>query len=94
MIKFTIRTTSVFRKNLKLMKKRGYDLSLLQAAVSILASGEGLPSKYSDHALKGTFRQYRECHITPDWLLVYEIREQELVLVLSRTGTHSDIFSL
>lgn len=94
MIKFTIRTTSVFRKNLKLMKKRGYDLSLLQTAVSILASGERLPSKYSDHALQGKYRQYRECHITPDWLLVYEIREQELVLVLSRTGTHSDIFSL
>ena len=94
MNKYIIKTTTVFRKNLKLVKKRGYDLTLLQSVIDILASGETLPSKYTDHALKGKFNRYRECHITSDWLLVYEIREQELILVLARTGTHSDIFSL
>ena len=58
----------------------------------MLADGETLPAKYRDHTLTGNYSGFRECHITPDWLLIYEVRESELILVLSRTGTHSDLF--
>ena len=90
--KFGIVLTSMFKKDLKLAKKRGYDLSLLNKVVDTLAMGKPLAEKYKDHNLVGNFKGCRECHITPDWLLIYEISNSELILYLTRTGTHSDLF--
>lgn len=64
----------------------------MENVIRMLAAGETLSAKYRDHALTGNYSSYRECHITPDWLLMYEIRENELLLILSRTGTRSDLF--
>lgn len=91
MNKYAIIQTGRFKKDLKLIKKRGYDLSLLAKVVDTLANGEKLEPKYKDHVLIGKFTNCRECHITPDWLLVYEYNEEKLYLYLTRTGTHSDI---
>lgn len=90
--KYGIVLTSMFKKDLKLAKKRGYDLSLLNRVVDTLAMGQSLAEKYKDHSLVGNYKGCRECHITPDWLLIYEISESELILYLTRTGTHSDLF--
>lgn len=81
-----------FKKDLKTAIKRGYRIDLLETVVELLATGRALPEKYKDHVLSGEYGGFRECHITPDWLLVYQIRENELILLLSRTGTHSDLF--
>lgn len=90
--KYEIVQTGRFKKDLKLARKRGYDLSLLGVVVDMLAAGNELPEKYRDHSLSGNFAGCRECHITPDWLLIYEIADEELILYLTRTGTHSDLF--
>lgn len=90
--KYGIVLSTIFKKDLKLAKKRGYDLSLLSIVVDTLAMGEPLAEKYKDHSLVGNFKGCRECHITPDWLLIYEISDNELILYLTRTGTHSDLF--
>ena len=90
--KYGIVLTSMFKKDLKLAKKRGYDLYLLNKVVDTLAMGKPLAEKYKDHNLVGNFTGCRECHITPDWLLIYEISNSELILYLTRTGTHSDLF--
>ena len=90
--KYGIVLTSMFKKDLKLAKKRGYNLSLLSRVVDILAAGQLLDEKYKDHSLIGNCRGCRECHITPDWLLIYEISDGELILYLTRTWTHSDLF--
>ncbi len=82
-----------FRKDMKLARKRGYDMNLLDDVVSKLQRQEPLPEKNRDHALSGDYLGFRECHIQPDWLLVYRIDDGELLLFLSRTGTHSDLFS-
>ena len=74
------------------MAKRGYDITLLDAVVAILANGKPLPPKYNDHPLKGDHKGSRECHITPDWLLVYRIEVNVLILLLQETGSHSDLF--
>lgn len=92
MIKYEIQRTSQFKKDYKLAVKRGCDINKLQNVVMILASGETLPEEYRDHPLRGNYSGYRECHIEPDWLLVYKITENVLVLTLYRTGTHSDLF--
>lgn len=81
-----------FKKDLKLAVKRGYDIKLLENVVNRLANEEPLDQKYKDHTLSGDYSGFRECHITPDWLLVYQVINDELVLFLSRTGTHSDLF--
>ena len=81
-----------FRKDLKLLRRRGCDRALLEEVIDRLAAGETLAPKYRDHQLTGDYGGFRECHIAPDWLLVYQIREKELLLLLSRTGTHSDLF--
>ncbi|MCD8017274.1 MAG: type II toxin-antitoxin system YafQ family toxin [Oscillospiraceae bacterium] len=81
-----------FRRDYKLAVKRGCNMKLLQEVVDILAAGEMLDAKYRDHALSGNFNGVRECHISPDWLLLYDINGTELALLLLRTGTHSDIF--
>ena len=81
-----------FKKDLKLMNRRGVNLELLDAVVNKLANNEELDEKYFDHALTGNYIGYRECHIKPDWLLIYRINDHELYLFLSRTGSHSDLF--
>ncbi len=81
-----------FKKDLKLAIRRGYKIELLDEVVRKLVSEEELEERYRDHALGGNYKGLRECHITPDWLLIYEIIDSELVLYLSRTGTHSDLF--
>lgn len=90
--KYKLVLTSLFRKDLKAVKKRGYNLRLLNDVVDTLASGLPLEEKYKDHKLVGSYQGCRECHITPDWLLIYEISGDELILYLTRTGTHSDLF--
>lgn len=89
---YKIKPTAKFQKDLKLMQKRGYDLSLIKTVIDIISSSQVLPAKYKDHALKGAYINCRECHITPDWLLIYEVSNNELILYLTRTGTHSDLF--
>ena len=81
-----------FKKDLKLAAKRGYNLDLLENVVDTLARGEKLTEKFRDHELIGNYAGFRECHIQPDWLLVYRIDNSELILFLSRTGTHTDLF--
>lgn len=88
---YDISYSTAFHKDLKRLKKRGYDLQLMSAVVSKLQAGQPLDQKYKDHNLTGNWKGYRECHILPDWLLVYKIEDNRLVLVLSRTGTHSDL---
>ena len=89
---YSVRPTTKFQKDLKRIAKRGYDISSLTEVIKKLANGERLPEKNKDHALSGDYSGYRECHITPDWLLIYEIENDELILYLTRTGTHSDLF--
>jgi mRNA interferase YafQ len=82
--------TSQFKRDVKLVQKRGKDTGLLRAVIEILARGQTLPATYRDHQLKGVFRDCRECHIEADWLFIYRIEGN--VLQLIRTGTHSDLF--
>ncbi|MEE0211118.1 MAG: type II toxin-antitoxin system YafQ family toxin [Negativibacillus sp.] len=89
---YNIKPTSKFQKDLKRIQKRGFDLSLLTAVIKKLAAGEPLPEKNRDHLLSGNFSGCRECHIAPDWLLIYELDGENLFLYLTRTGTHSDLF--
>ncbi len=91
-MKYKIVPSNKFKKDLKLAIKRGYDISLLEIIVNTLSSGKKLPAKNKDHALSGNYSNCRECHITPDWLLIYEISKNELILYLTRTGNHSDLF--
>lgn len=72
--------------------KRGYDSKLLEEVIQKLANGEQLPEKNKDHSLSGEYTGCRECHIIPDWLLIYKIDKGDLILYLTRTGTHSDLF--
>lgn len=92
MSKYKILSTTKFKKDVKLAKIRGYNLELLKVVVIQLSEGKILDSKYKDHSLKGKLSTCRECHITPDWLLIYEITKDELILYLTRTGTHNDLF--
>lgn len=92
MMKYRILRTSQFKKDYKMSKKRGKDIDLLLRIIEMLANGKALPEKFKDHQLAGGYIGYRECHIQPDWLLIYKITESELVLTLTRTGTHSDLF--
>ena len=89
---YLLRPSNRFQKDLKRLQKRGYDLDLLTAVIKKLAAGEVLPPKNRDHQLVGDYGGCRECHIAPDWLLVYEIDNGELILYLTRTSTHSDLF--
>lgn len=86
-------TTSTFRKDLKIAKKRGYNLSLIELVIDELLKENTLAQKYKDHALIGNYAGFRECHILPDWLLIYAVDKDKLILTVSRTGTHSDLFS-
>ena len=88
----TIKYETTFKKDFKRIIKRGYNIRLLEDVIEILASGQVLPEKYKDHNLTGNYYDCRECHITRDWLLIYKINNNELILYLTRTGTHSDLF--
>ena len=85
-------TTTQLRKDLKRIRDRGYDLSTLDDVLQTLLSEEPLPETNRDHALTGDYKGFRECHIEPDWLLVYAVDKGKLILTASRTGTHSDLF--
>jgi len=86
----TIRRTSQFKRDVKRMQRQGKDLEKLKRVLESLVKGEGLAPKYCDHVLVGQYKGTRECHIEPDWLLLYELAESEIVLI--RTGSHSDLF--
>ena len=90
--KYTVKTTSQFKKDFKLAMKRGLNIDLLETVIATLALGEPLPDKNKDHALTGNWIGHRECHILPDRLLIYRIEEEVLILTLARSGTHSDLF--
>lgn len=88
----TIKYHTLFKKDFKRIKKHGYDISRLEKIVELLANEVPLPEQFKDHNLSGNYNGFRECHIAPDWLLIYQVNNNELVLVLSRTGSHSDLF--
>lgn len=91
-MKYDIQRTSQFKKDYKLCIKRGCDTEQLKKIILILADGKTLPEEYKDHSLSGKYSGYRECHIQPDWLLIYKITDSAMILSLYRTGTHSDLF--
>lgn len=91
-MKYTIKRTGKFKKNYKLAQKRGLDRSLLKEIVRKLGDGIPLEAKYKDHALKGKWDGFRECHIQPDWLLIYLVEDDILTLTLVDTGSHADLF--
>ena len=86
----TTRGVSQFKKDYKRCVRRGYEIEKLHNVIRCLANEKGLETRYRDHALLGEYKDCRECHIEPDWLLIYLLNETELVLV--RTGSHSDLF--
>lgn len=90
----TVKFTTAYKKSYKRMKKRGLDLSLLDDVVDVLRQGGTLDPKYRDHELKGNFKGFRECHIQPDWLLIYLIENDILTLTLVDTGSHSDLLDM
>ena len=90
--KYIVKTTTQFKRDYKLAVKRGLKIDLLKDIVAALAMGEKLPEKNKDHALTGNWVGHRECHILPDWLLIYRIDDDVLVLTLARTSSHSDLF--
>ena len=89
---YEVRFTSRFKKDIKLAQKQGKDIEKLFAVVGLLANGHTLPPQYRDHDLSGDYRGCRECHIEPDWRLIYEINNGLLVLMLNRAGSHSELF--
>lgn len=91
-MKYDIQFTSQFKKDLKLAKKQNKNLDKLFEVINILSSGGILGTKYRDHDLEGNFKGTRECHIEPNWLLIYEIRVDVLILMLYRLGSHSELF--
>lgn len=91
-MKYEVKFTTQFKKDLKLVKKQNKDIEKLFAVVKLLANGEKLDFKYKDHDLSGNYKGTRECHIEPDWLLVYEYQNDVLVLMLYRLGSHSELF--
>lgn len=93
MKKYTVKFTNQFKKDYKLAKRRGKKMELLNSVIETLANGETLPENYYDHSLLGNWAGHRECHIQPDWLLVYYFQDDILVLTLARTGSHNDLFS-
>lgn len=87
-----LKVTNQFRKDYKKVKKRGYDVNLLENVIQILLEEKKLPVRYREHELTGNYKGFRECHIMPDWLLIYSIEKDKLILTASRTGAHSDLF--
>ena len=91
-MRYEVRFTRQFKRDLKLAKKQGKDLNKLYNVIEQVANGETLDEKYRDHDLRGEYEGSRECHVEPDWLLVYEIQGDVLVLMLYRLGSHSELF--
>ena len=91
-MKYEVKFTSQFKRDLKLATKQNKDLTKLFLVINDLSDGKALDARYHDHELSGNYRGVRECHIEPDWLLVYEIHDEVLVLMLYRLGSHSDLF--
>lgn len=91
-MKYNVRPTTKFQKDLKRIQRRGYNISLLTDVIKKLAAGEALPERNKDHCLIGNYAGCRECHIAPDWLLIYELVDEDLFLYLTGTRTHSDLF--
>ena len=87
-----LKVTNQFRKDYKMVKKRGYDVNLLENVIQMLLEEKKLPVRYREHELTGNYKGFRECHIMPDWLLIYSIEKDKLILTASRTGAHSDLF--
>ncbi|MCL2039616.1 MAG: type II toxin-antitoxin system YafQ family toxin [Bacteroidetes bacterium] len=91
---YKVITSKKYRRDLKRIKRMPLDMKKLNLVIDLLSgSDKPLPEKYNDHKLLGEFAGYRECHIEPDWLLVYKKERRNLVLVLTRTGSHSDLFN-
>ncbi len=88
----TLHPTSRFKKDLKRIKSRGYDINKLDEVIITLLNQEELPKTYLDHPLSGKYIGFRECHISPDWLLIYAVDNDKLILIASRTGSHADLF--
>ena len=91
-MKYTISTTNGFKQDVKRCKKRGLDINILLDAVAILSEDGKLPASYSPHKLQGKYKGLWECHLQPNWLLVWKQNDTELTLLLTNTGTHSDLF--
>ncbi len=89
---YQVKFTTAYKKAYKLMKKRGLDISLLDEVVNLLRQGRQLEERYHDHGLTGDLAGFRECHIKPDWLLIYLIENDILTLTLIDTGSHADLF--
>jgi mRNA interferase YafQ len=87
-----VRYTAKFKKDFKLIQKKNNDLKPFEEVIELLCQEQPLPNKYRDHALINNYAGHRECHITPDWLLIYKIEKDILTLSLTRTGSHSDLF--
>jgi mRNA interferase YafQ len=92
MVMLELEVTNQFKKDLKRIRKQGKDLNLLTTVLHLLLGEQVLDTKYRDHALTGNYIGFRECHIQPDWLLIYMINHDKLILTASRTGSHSDLF--
>ena len=91
-MKYIVKKTKIYKKSHKLCQKRGLNMELLDNVVYQLANGYRLDAKYNDHKLHGKYKNYRECHIEPDWILIYKIEDDKLILTLTNTGSHSDLF--
>lgn len=89
-----LRFTSKFKKDYKRVKRQGKDLLKLERTLEALVRGKALPNAMRDHSLGGSYHGHRECHIEPDWLLIYRVDEERLVLVTTRTGSHSELLGL
>ena len=89
---YQVKFTTAYKKSYKLMKRSGLDTSALDEVVDLLRQGKQLDEKYRDHGLSGNYAGFRECHVKPDWLLIYLIENDILTLTLVDTGTHSDLF--
>ena len=90
--KYTVNYSAKFKRDYTKSKKQGRDISKFETVISILATGQKLPNKYRNHRLKGDYTKCFECHIEPDWLLIYEIKDDLLILTLLHLGSHSDLF--
>ena len=89
---YRVQWTNRFKKDYKLCESRGLDMSLIDDVIRLLAENGSLPAEYKEHNLTGDWKGFRECHIRPEWLMIYAIRNEVLTLTLARTGSHSDLF--
>ncbi len=93
MTKYIVKYTGQFKKDYKLAMRQKRDMNRIDRVITLLAQGETLPESNKDHALSGNWKGHRECHVAPDWLLIYKLEQDVLVLTLTRTGSHSALFN-